>query len=73
MDPTRRKLSSFLTEAARSGVEALDPESACAKGLRKTPVDHASMKEQSLSKHAREVLGFWMETYNRLDTAEGAL
>ena len=41
MDPIRRKLSSFLTDAARRGMEALDPESACAKGLRGTPADDA--------------------------------
>ena len=33
MDPIRRKLSSFLTEAARKGIKALGPQSPCAKEL----------------------------------------
>ena len=33
MDPIRRKLSSFLTEAAHKGIKALEPESACAEQL----------------------------------------
>ena len=41
MDPIRRKLSSFLTDAARRRIEALDPESACAKELRGIPVGEA--------------------------------
>ncbi len=33
MDPIRRKLSSVLTEAARKGIKALEPQSPCAKEL----------------------------------------
>ena len=33
MDPVRRKLSSFLTEAARKGIKTLEPQSPCAKEL----------------------------------------
>jgi len=33
MDPIRRKLSSFLTEAAHKDIKALDPQSPCAKEL----------------------------------------
>ena len=41
MDPIRRKLSAFLADAACRGIEALDPESACAKELRAIPVGDA--------------------------------
>ena len=33
MDPIRRKLSSFLTEAAHKGAKALEPQSPCAREL----------------------------------------
>ena len=33
MDPIRRKLSSFLTEAAHKGIKALEPQLPCAKEL----------------------------------------
>ena len=33
MGPIRRKLSSFLTEAAHKGIKALEPQSPCAKEL----------------------------------------
>ena len=33
MNPVRRKLSSFLTEAARKGIKALEPQLPCAKEL----------------------------------------
>lgn len=33
MDPIRRKLSSFLTEAARKSVKALESQSPCAREL----------------------------------------
>jgi len=35
VNPVRRKLSSFLIEAAHEGINALDAQSACAKELRK--------------------------------------
>jgi len=35
MNPVRRKLSSFLIEAAHKDINALDPESVCAKELSK--------------------------------------
>jgi len=33
MDPIRRKLSSLLTEAARKGIKALEPQLPCTKEL----------------------------------------
>lgn len=39
MNPIKRKVSSFLTEVARKEMEALDPESPCAKELSKIEVD----------------------------------
>ena len=33
MNPVRRKLSSFLIETAHNGINALEPESVCAKEL----------------------------------------
>lgn len=39
MDPIKRKVSSFLTEVARKEIEALDPESPCAKELSKIEAD----------------------------------
>ena len=33
MNPVRRKLSSFLAEAAHKGIKALEPQSPCAKEL----------------------------------------
>ncbi len=35
MNPVRRKLSFFLTEAAHKGINAVDPGSVCAKELSK--------------------------------------
>ena len=39
MDPIRRKLSSFLTEAAHKGIKNLDSQSPCAKELSKIEDD----------------------------------
>ena len=39
MNLIKRKVSSFLTEVARKEIEALDPESPCAKELSKIEAD----------------------------------
>ena len=41
MDSLRQKMASFLIDAARKGIKALEPESECAKALEKIDIENA--------------------------------
>ena len=47
MNPIRRKLSSFLIETAHEGINALDPQSPCAKELSEIADADAAIAEDS--------------------------